>query len=96
MIVRERPPAGEPAGALVLLHGRGADEHDLFPLLDVLDPSQRLHGYCPRAPLRVEHVEQREEVVLVGAAPVEEHERAGGLALSRPFACDEHEGSAKA
>ena len=34
----ERPAAGEPEGALVLLHGRGADEHDLFPLLDALDP----------------------------------------------------------
>ena len=47
----ERPAAGEPEGALVLLHGRGADEHDLFPLLDALDPRQRLHGYTPRAPL---------------------------------------------
>ncbi|MGZ4292385.1 MAG: alpha/beta hydrolase [Gaiellaceae bacterium] len=51
MIVRERPAAGEAVGALVLLHGRGADEHDLFPLLDVLDPERRLHGYTPRAPL---------------------------------------------
>jgi phospholipase/carboxylesterase len=47
----ERPAAGEPEGALVLLHGRGADERDLFPLLDELDPEQRLHGYTPRAPL---------------------------------------------
>jgi phospholipase/carboxylesterase len=47
----ERPAAGEPAGALVLLHGRGADEHDLYPLLDALDPDGRLHGYTPRAPL---------------------------------------------
>jgi phospholipase/carboxylesterase len=47
----ERPAAGEPAGALVLLHGRGADEHDLLPLLDALDPERRLHGYTPRAPL---------------------------------------------
>ena len=46
-----RPPAGEPEGALVLLHGRGADEHDLFPLLDVLDPERRLDGYTPRGPL---------------------------------------------
>ena len=46
-----RPPAGEPEGALVLLHGRGADEHDLFPLLDVLDPDRRLYGVTPRAPL---------------------------------------------
>ncbi len=47
----ERPASGEPEGALVLLHGRGADEHDLYPLLDALDPERRLHGYTPRAPL---------------------------------------------
>jgi phospholipase/carboxylesterase len=51
VIARERPAAGEAEGALVLLHGRGADEHDLFPLLDVLDPERRLHGYTPRGPL---------------------------------------------
>jgi phospholipase/carboxylesterase len=49
--VRERPPAGQAEGALVLLHGRGADENDLFPLLDALDPERRLHGYTPRGPL---------------------------------------------
>jgi phospholipase/carboxylesterase len=48
---RERPAAGAAAGALVLLHGRGADENDLFPLLDELDPERRLHGYTPRGPL---------------------------------------------
>ena len=48
---RLRPPAGEPAGALVLLHGRGADEHDLFPLLDILDPDRRLLGATARGPL---------------------------------------------
>jgi phospholipase/carboxylesterase len=47
----ERPPAGEADGALVLFHGRGADEQDLFPLLDALDPERRLHGYTPRGPL---------------------------------------------
>jgi phospholipase/carboxylesterase len=47
-----RPPAqGKPEGALVLLHGRGADEHDLVPLLDVLDPERRLLGLTPGAPL---------------------------------------------
>jgi phospholipase/carboxylesterase len=51
VIVRERPAAGEALGALVLFHGRGADENDLFPLLDVLDPDRRLHGYTPRGPL---------------------------------------------
>jgi phospholipase/carboxylesterase len=47
----ERPAAGEPAGGLVLLHGRGADEHDLFPLLDLLDPGRRLFAVTPGAPL---------------------------------------------
>jgi phospholipase/carboxylesterase len=49
--VRERPAAGEAAGALVLLHGRGADENDLVPVLDALDAERRLHGYTPRGPL---------------------------------------------
>ena len=46
-----RPAAGDPEGALVLFHGRGADEHDLFPLLDALDPERRLLGLTPRGPL---------------------------------------------
>jgi phospholipase/carboxylesterase len=37
----------------VLLHGRGTDENDLFPLLDLLDPERRLLGVTPRAPLRL-------------------------------------------
>ena len=48
---RIRPAAGDATGALVLFHGRGADEHDLYPLLDVLDPEQRLVGATPRGPL---------------------------------------------
>jgi phospholipase/carboxylesterase len=48
---RLRPAAGEPEGLLVLFHGRGADEHDLFPLLDLLDPERRLLGVTPRGPL---------------------------------------------
>jgi phospholipase/carboxylesterase len=47
----ERPAEGDALGALVLFHGRGADEHDLLPLLDALDPERRLDGYCPRGPL---------------------------------------------
>ena len=48
-----RPPAGEPDGALVLFHGRGADENDLFPLLDALDPERRLLGVTPRGSLQL-------------------------------------------
>ena len=47
----ERPARGEAEGVLVLLHGRGADERDLYPLLDVLDPERRLLGVTPRGPL---------------------------------------------
>jgi phospholipase/carboxylesterase len=50
---RRRESTGEPAGALVLLHGRGADEHDLFPLLDLLDPARRLLGVTPGGPLHL-------------------------------------------
>jgi phospholipase/carboxylesterase len=52
LVARTRPAAaGNPEGALVLFHGRGADEHDLFPLLDLLDPERRLVGATPRGPL---------------------------------------------
>jgi phospholipase/carboxylesterase len=53
LIHRERPAAGEAEGLLVLDHGRGADEHDLLSLGDVLDPGRRLHVVTPRAPLTV-------------------------------------------
>jgi phospholipase/carboxylesterase len=46
-----RQAAGDAEGALVLFHGRGADEHDLFPLLDMLDPERRLLGATARGPL---------------------------------------------
>ena len=35
----------------MLFHGRGADENDLFPLLDFLDPERRLVAATPRGPL---------------------------------------------
>jgi phospholipase/carboxylesterase len=51
LVHRERPAAGEPAGLLVLHHGRGADELDLIGLADVIDPDRRLHVAAPRGPL---------------------------------------------
>jgi phospholipase/carboxylesterase len=53
LVFRERPADGDPAGLLVLHHGRGADEHDLLGLADVLDPERRLHVVTPRAPLTI-------------------------------------------
>lgn len=47
-----RPAADpDPQGAIVLLHGRGADEHDLHGFLDVLDPERRWVGVTPGGPL---------------------------------------------
>ena len=48
-----RPAAGDAEGLLVLFHGRGADERDLFPLLDLLDPERRMLGVTPRGPLHL-------------------------------------------
>jgi phospholipase/carboxylesterase len=42
---------GGDEGTLVLLHGRGADEHDLFGLFDILDPGRRLRGITVGGPL---------------------------------------------
>jgi phospholipase/carboxylesterase len=53
LMYSERPAAGDPAGLLILHHGRGADEEDLLGLADVLDPEQRLHVVTPRGPLTV-------------------------------------------
>jgi phospholipase/carboxylesterase len=54
LVYRERPAAADPAGLLVLHHGRGADEHDLLGLADTLDPQRRLHVVTPRAPLTMD------------------------------------------
>jgi phospholipase/carboxylesterase len=51
LTARVREAAGEPAGVLVLFHGRGTSEFDLEPLLDALDPERRLLGITPRGPL---------------------------------------------
>lgn len=51
LVHRLREPAGEPQGALILNHGRGADENDLYGLLDELDPQRRLLGVTTGAPL---------------------------------------------
>jgi phospholipase/carboxylesterase len=53
MIYEERPADGTPEGLLILHHGRGADEHDLLGLADVLDPERRLHVVTPGGPLQL-------------------------------------------
>jgi phospholipase/carboxylesterase len=53
LIHAERPAENEPSGLLVLHHGRGTDEHDLLPLVDLLDPGRRLHVVSARGPLQL-------------------------------------------
>jgi len=53
LVYELRAPEGDPAGAIVLLHGRGTSEQDLLPLLDVFDPRERLVGAFPRGPLQL-------------------------------------------
>ncbi len=45
------PSTASPSGALILIHGRGADAGDLEPLLNILDPDRRFLGVFPRGPL---------------------------------------------
>jgi phospholipase/carboxylesterase len=59
LIYAERRPASPPRGALVLHHGRGADEHDLVGLADLLDPERRLHVVTPGGPLALPGVAGR-------------------------------------
>jgi phospholipase/carboxylesterase len=51
LVHRLREPAGAAHGALILNHGRGTDENDLYPLLEALDPERRLLGVTTGAPL---------------------------------------------
>ncbi|HWD69316.1 MAG TPA: phospholipase [Solirubrobacteraceae bacterium] len=53
LVFQERPAAGAAEGLLILHHGRGADEHDLLGMADLLDPERRLHVITPRGPLSV-------------------------------------------
>lgn len=55
LVCNVRPPRSDAEGALILFHGRGTDEHDLFPLLEILDPDRRLLGLTPRAPIELEN-----------------------------------------
>lgn len=48
-----RRPPGDPAGALVLLHGPGADEQDPVALLEILDAGKRLVCASPRGTLQL-------------------------------------------
>ncbi len=44
---------GDGGRLLVLLHGYGADEHDLAPIAPMIDPTGRFFAVAPRAPIDV-------------------------------------------
>ncbi len=75
-----RPARGAPAGALVLLHGRGADQHHLLGLIEGLDPDRRLLGITPGGPLSLPTTALRE----AGAARGAHWNVAGGIPTPDP------------
>ena len=63
VITHEERPARDTAGpkgrtAIVLLHSRAGDEHEVLPWLHDLDPEERHLGLLPLAPLDL-HAEER-------------------------------------
>ena len=81
------PAAGQRVGRLERLAVREADPPHDVPVRPARRQRQRpARGGAEQAPLGVEHVEQREQVVLVGAAAVEQDERALGVAVGGPDA----------
>jgi phospholipase/carboxylesterase len=53
LVTVERAAAAEPAGLIVLHHGRGTSERDLLGLADHLDPGRRLRVVSARGPLQL-------------------------------------------
>ena len=51
LVTHEVAGGPHPARLFLLIHGKGADEHDLEPLLPHLDPQGRFQFVLPRAPL---------------------------------------------
>ena len=84
---RLRPAAAEPEGALVLFHGRGAGENDLFPLLDFLDPEGRLVAATPHVQLGG-RTRRTGEVVLVPLKLTGTREQSANLAVDLYKAVD--------
>ena len=75
---------------------RIADPRHDVPVRAARRQRQRPTGAVPvQPPPGVEHVEQRKEIVLVGAAAVEEDERTGRIARGGALANDHEERSAR-
>ena len=48
-----RPAENENSPAVLLLHGYGADQSDLAPLADMMDPDSKFHWYFPNGILEI-------------------------------------------
>ena len=48
-----RPAQDDESPAVLLLHGYGADQTDLAPLADMMDPDGKFHWYFPNGVLEV-------------------------------------------
>ncbi|MEL7157473.1 MAG: alpha/beta fold hydrolase [Actinomycetota bacterium] len=53
LVVNALPVTGAASRLLVLLHGYGADEHDLAPVAELIDPTRTFRTICPRGPVTV-------------------------------------------
>jgi predicted esterase len=77
-----REPAGEPEGALILNHGRGSDEHDLYGLLDDIPT---VEGWAPELaggeelPVLIHHGRQDPVISADFALQARQQLEAGGL-----------------
>ena len=77
-----REPAGEPEGALILNHGRGSDEHDLYGLLDDIPT---VEGWAPELaggeelPVLIHHGRQDPVISVEIASQARQQLEAGGL-----------------
>jgi predicted esterase len=76
---QRRPAHGHPAGALVLLHGRGTNELDLLPLLDELDPDRHI-GVSNFDVEQLRRIQQLAPMEIVGPIGHDDHARRVGPA----------------
>src|SRR5215211_1940700 len=89
------PGGGERIAGVERLRVRVADALDGVPVVAAGRQHQRAPGRSSQQPaLWIELVEQGKEIVLVDAAPVQQHQRGGGLALWWPDAMDQRVGAA--
>lgn len=53
LVVNALPVTGAASRLMVLIHGYGADEYDLAPVAELIDPAGDFRTICPRGPVAV-------------------------------------------